>query len=1076
MSKTQTQRLFVCICLFGVLTTAGCHRSYYRRQADADANRLVTEKSQDPRWNSSDGSIIVDPQSRMFDPFSQDHPPMPPDDASSAELMRMVDGKPGYPHWHANGDTNYVASPEWLGYLPKDEQGRVVINFQSAYELALIHSTDLQRQKETLYLSALDVSLERFGFDTQMFSGFDSFFRTQGRLRTGASTSQGSFTPTTRFEKLGITGSTFVVGLANSILWNFAGPNTRSATTLIDFSLIQPLLRGAGRERVMESLTQAERTLLANVRQMDRFYRGFYLNITTGRNAGAGPGSGFLSNPGGFSTNAGGFMGLVQQQQEIRIIENNIRQLEPVLDQFREFYERERIDSQQVRRVETDLLSAQQQLLRARTSYQDSLDRFKITLGLPPDLELVIDDPFLDKFEFISDGITEQQISLKKLRDETGGALIELGEFLPEDTELVRNPETGLKELPPNWQWKDGLDDKVEALKPYFEQVDFLVDLVRSRDIKELLEDFDKLDQIRPERIEYLQKLQTAIEGGAMLGGIENQILDPNSMANSQNQTDPRTGDPVPGLRELLDRTLKKLDTFEIEIDKIKQQVEGFRQARPQIQDQNLYDFLTDRFMRELPKQLSDFSNVVLEMSLLQAQARANTISIPEIDISSEAAIKIARCLRRDWMNARAELVDRWRQIEFTANSLEAGVDLVFEGDIANQGDSNPFKLRYETGQLRAGLRFDAPLVRLAERNTYRRALINYQQARRQYYQFEDSIKQNLRSSLRAVDLNKILFEVNRRSIQIAIERVEQARFALDEPTRGTQRTTLGATAALNLTDAIAALQNSQNSFLSTWVSYEVLRRGLDFDLGTMQIDENGYWTDPGKIDATIGVRSALMMGVELDCRFCDGLDAEINELPDSAPGDFMPQPQTTPPTPTGAEPTTAIQFQKNRATGKSESKAPKQEPLYPFRKLRESRKKGNLFGANSAPARHVVRDPSTPRLTKMLNPMGQTGPAHTQAVVAESKTKAQASERSVIQLVSAIMPIPDGASSLQPLTDNLTEKPAILLNTPTADQDCEQQPNLLWGPVALMTPSHPATSSCSLPGLNQPWSLRAAN
>lgn len=1067
MSKTQTQRLLICICLFGVLAATGCHRSYYRRQADADASRLVTEKAEDPRWNRPDGSIIIDPQSRMFDPFSQDHPPMPPDDASSAELMRMVDGKPGYPHWHANGDTNYVANPEWLGYLPRDENDRVVINFQSSYELALIHSTIWQRSKETLYLSALGVSLERFGFDTQMFSGFDAFFRTQGRFRTGSSTSRGSFTPTTRFEKLGITGSTFVVGLANSILWNFAGPNTHSATTLIDFSLIQPLLRGAGRERVMESLTQAERTLLANVRQMERFYRGFYLSITTGRNAGAGPGGAFLNAPTGFSSNAGGFMGLVQQQQEIRILENNIRQLEPVLDQFREFYVRERIDSQQVRRVESDLLSAQQSLLRARTNYQDSLDRYKITLGLPPDLEIVIDDPFLDQFEFISDGITEEQIKLKLLRDETGTALIELGEFLPEDKELVRNPDTGLKELPPNWQWKDGLDEKVEALQPFFDQVDVIVKQVKTRDVQEVLQDFDKLDQVRPERIEYLKKLQIAIEGGEMLGGIENQILDPKSMVNTQDET--VNGELIVGLRELLDRTLKKLDVFEVETNKLKQQVEGFRQARPQIQDQPLYEFLTDRFMRELPKQLSDFSNIVLEMSLLQAQARANTISIPEIDISSVEAVKIARCLRLDWMNARAELVDRWRQIEFTANSLEAGVDLVFEGDIGNQGNDNPFKLRYETGQLRAGLRFDAPLVRMAERNTYRRALINYQQARRQYYQFEDAIKQNLRSTLRAVDLNKVLFEVNRRSIQIAIERVEQARFALDEPTRGTQRTTLGATAALNLTDAIAALQQSQNSFLRTWVSYEVLRRGLDFDLGTMRIDDNG-WADPGKIDATLGARSALLMGVDLDCRFCDGLDAEIGELPSSAPGEFMPQPQTTPPTPTGAVPTTAIEFQKSPSQRTSEISEPNKERLYPFRKLRESRKKGNLFGSNSnsIPTPGLKLDPSVPMMSNMLNPRNQAS---------TTATHVAKSDEHVIRLVSAIEPIQDVQAGFGAIDVDSGVKSVIHLNTPSITPAIGKSDNLFWGSVALMTPSTAISPASNLlPGLNQPWSLRQAD
>ena len=299
MFKTQINRLLVVVILLQFVAAIGCHRSYYRRQADAEARRLIREKSFDPRWDSSDGSIDVDPQSRMFNPFSEDHPPIPPDDAASHQLMYRVDGKEGYPHWHANGDTNYVEAPEWLNYLPINEKGQIVITLERAYELALLHSPELQRQRESLYQSALEVSLERFGFDSQLFAGFNQFFTNQGRLRNGASSSTfqsqlGSNGQGINLRRLGITGANFAVGLANTILFNFAGNNTQSATSIIDFSVIQPLLRGAGRDRIMESLTQSERDLLANVRQLERFRRGFYLQVAIGRNPGAGVNANFF--------------------------------------------------------------------------------------------------------------------------------------------------------------------------------------------------------------------------------------------------------------------------------------------------------------------------------------------------------------------------------------------------------------------------------------------------------------------------------------------------------------------------------------------------------------------------------------------------------------------------------------------------------------------------------------------------------------------------------------------------------------------------------------------------------------
>ena len=99
--------------------------------------------------------------------------------------MHCVNGKRGYPHWHANGDTNFVESPEWRAYLPIGENGVVKLDVERAYQMALLHSTDLQSQRETLYLSALDVSLERFGFDSQLFAGFNSFATDVGSDRGG---------------------------------------------------------------------------------------------------------------------------------------------------------------------------------------------------------------------------------------------------------------------------------------------------------------------------------------------------------------------------------------------------------------------------------------------------------------------------------------------------------------------------------------------------------------------------------------------------------------------------------------------------------------------------------------------------------------------------------------------------------------------------------------------------------------------------------------------------------------------------------------------------------------------------
>ena len=75
-------------------------------------------------------------------------------------------------------------------------------------------------------------------------------------------------------------GGNIVLDIANEMVWTFS-PDGQSfqPTTTLGYSITQPLLRGAGRQIVLESLTQSERRLLANVRQLAFYQQGFYRHI-----------------------------------------------------------------------------------------------------------------------------------------------------------------------------------------------------------------------------------------------------------------------------------------------------------------------------------------------------------------------------------------------------------------------------------------------------------------------------------------------------------------------------------------------------------------------------------------------------------------------------------------------------------------------------------------------------------------------------------------------------------------------------------------------------------------------------
>jgi len=115
---------------------------------------------------AADFTVMMDPRSRYYDPCDTIRPPMPPDDPASHVFMHCVDGMKGWRCWHANGDRGDLENPDWpqrmKEYADVSEDGRVKLTLDSALRVAHINSPDYQDQLETLYLSALDVSTERF--------------------------------------------------------------------------------------------------------------------------------------------------------------------------------------------------------------------------------------------------------------------------------------------------------------------------------------------------------------------------------------------------------------------------------------------------------------------------------------------------------------------------------------------------------------------------------------------------------------------------------------------------------------------------------------------------------------------------------------------------------------------------------------------------------------------------------------------------------------------------------------------------------------------------------------------------
>ncbi len=281
---------------------------------------------------------------------------------------------------------------------------------------------------------------------------------------------------------------------------------------------------------------------------------------------------------------------------------------------------------------------------------------------------------------------------------------------------------------------------------------------------------------------------------------------------------------------------------------------------------------------------VAELGDDVLLLQLIQARARTESVLLPEIDISPEIAFQIARRNRRDWANARASLVDSWRQIEVIADDLESTLDVVVSGGVGNT-NLDPGSLN-KSGDLNVGLQWDAPITRLLERNAYRRQLILYEQAKRRYYNYEDSIWQVLRAEIRQLQANRLSFELGRQAVGIAAEQIElNADIRALNDARGRSA---GPTAARDAISALSDLLDAQNGLLGIFVNYEVVRRGLDLDLGTMELTPEGLWIDPGKISPEMLLSlPGTTAGGMIECE-CNDCGLPYNPLP--------PEPEFNPP------------------------------------------------------------------------------------------------------------------------------------------------------------------------------------
>lgn len=382
-------RAVTVLALLGAL--AGCSRTFYRHQADRDSYRAIAERNDCPTWQLPRTDIDPPSTSRLFDPSNPDRPPMPPDDPAAHRYMHCANGMRGYRHWHKDGDLPAVEWTGWREELPLNDKGSLVLTPERSVELALLHSREYQTELENVYLQALALTLNRFEFMAHWFAANNTFFTHfgSGPTESNALSSDSSL----GFTQNLAAGGQLLVEFANSVVVEFTGRQTTVSSNIL-VNLIQPLLRGAGREVRMETLTQGERSLLYAVREFARFRKAFYANVATRGN---------------------GFLSLLLQAQTIRNLEANLEAQQQNLRLHEALYAGGIVSLVQVDQAFQSYQQARLLLITQQARLETALDDFKLQLGLPVTIPIELDDTPLASFQLADPALTKQQEEVEAL-------------------------------------------------------------------------------------------------------------------------------------------------------------------------------------------------------------------------------------------------------------------------------------------------------------------------------------------------------------------------------------------------------------------------------------------------------------------------------------------------------------------------------------------------------------------------------------------------------------------------------------------------------------------------------------
>ncbi len=397
-SSIITSRIFrISIVLILMLSSVSCTRfaNFARSRADRAGYKIIAEKQQQELGQAQE--------------FSIEHQP----GQATQSLLNNTD--------LLDRSIDTVTTPTYL--LPLSD----------TLAIAFANNREYHQRRETMFRQALSLTESRRDFSSIFTaSGDASYTRVDDNGQVERFGAAGASTGVTNTL---ITGARVAADFTHDYSRQFGrGLSNKTSSYAMGLSVVQPLLRGAGPLVSHEPLRQAERDMIYEVRSFQRFQQNFMIEITSA------------------------FFNLLSSRDALQNAKSRLLSAKESFLRTRAESDAELKAPFEVDQAEQALLEAENRFNTSQTRYLNELDRFKIRLGLPVELDFGPDPMELQSI--MEKGLVVPDISIEEAIDYALSNRLDLKTTIGNQQDAERAVKIALRNFLPKLDIGYGLDTK----------------------------------------------------------------------------------------------------------------------------------------------------------------------------------------------------------------------------------------------------------------------------------------------------------------------------------------------------------------------------------------------------------------------------------------------------------------------------------------------------------------------------------------------------------------------------------------------------------------------------------------